>query len=138
VSRWTCPHCDREFGRANQSHVCVPGGSVDECFAGRPPWQRDVYEAVHRFVSALGPVHVDAVRVGVFLKSDRKLAEVRPMARSVSLSLVLPAAVDNPRMSRTMTISEDRVANVVKLTSVADVDDQVRAWLADAFDHATD
>jgi hypothetical protein len=46
VDRWTCPRCDREFARANQSHVCVPGCSVDECFADRPAVQRDIYDAL--------------------------------------------------------------------------------------------
>ena len=138
MSRWTCPRCDREFGRANQSHVCVPAGTVDECFAGRPQWQRDIYDALAGYVATLGPVHVDAVRVGVFLKSDRKFAEVRPKARSVSLDVVLPGTVDHPRISRTITVSEGRVAHIVKLTTVADVDETVREWLTAAYDHATD
>jgi hypothetical protein len=25
MSRWACPACDREFGRARQSHVCLSG-----------------------------------------------------------------------------------------------------------------
>src|SRR5439155_8592160 len=79
VSRWTCPHCDREFGRANQSHVCVPGNSVDECFATRPPYQREIFEVLMEYLDTLGPVHLDAVRVGVFLKRERTFAEVRPM-----------------------------------------------------------
>jgi hypothetical protein len=43
-------------------------------------------------------VHADAVRVGVFLKHERKLAEVGPMARSLSLELVLPRRVDDTRV----------------------------------------
>src|SRR5690349_8434546 len=87
VSRWTCPNCEREFGRTNQSHVCLPGNTVDESFEGRPPVQREIYELLMAHLSTLGPVHVDAVRVGLFLKSARKFAEVRPRARSLSLWL---------------------------------------------------
>jgi fatty-acyl-CoA synthase len=36
MARWTCPRCDRQFGRANQSHTCALGNTVDASFAGRP------------------------------------------------------------------------------------------------------
>jgi hypothetical protein len=137
MSRWTCPACEREFGRTHQSHVCVPGGTVDECFAGRPPVQRAIYDALMAHLDTLGPVHVDAVRVGVFLKHERKLAEVRPRARSLSLALVLPRPVDDPRIARRLPGSGGRIWHMLKLTAVADVDDRVRDWLTEAYHAAS-
>jgi hypothetical protein len=58
---------------------------------------------------------------------------VRPKARSVSLELVLPRAVDHPRVARRIRISADRTVHVVKLVTVEDVDDLVREWLTEAF-----
>jgi len=43
----------------------VLGCSVEESFAARPPVQRAIYDALMAHLSTLGPVHVDAVRVGV-------------------------------------------------------------------------
>lgn len=137
MSRWVCPNCDREFGRANQSHVCVPGCTVDECFAGRPPVQRAIYEAVLAHLATLGPVHADAVQVGVFLKTERKLAELRPRARSLALLLALPRTMAHPRISRTMRASGDSTVHLIPLTSVDDVDDELRDWLTEAYDAAT-
>jgi hypothetical protein len=138
VSRWTCPQCDREFGRARQSHVCVPGCTVEECFAPWPPVYREIYDTIMDHLAALGPLHADAVGVGVFLKSDRKLAEVRPKARSLSLALFLPRPVEHPRISRRLPASGERTVHFVKLLSPADVDEQVLAWLTESFDAATD
>ncbi|SDW63308.1 hypothetical protein SAMN05421504_1011108 [Amycolatopsis xylanica] len=132
--RWTCPACDREFSRANQSHVCVPGCTVDESFAGRAPVQRAIYEALIEHVRSLGPVHVDAVRIGVFLKNHTKFAEFRPKARCLSLELVLPRRVNEPRVFRQAEISEGRVVHTIKLTSITDVDPQLRAWLTEAYE----
>jgi hypothetical protein len=81
VTRWTCPQCDREFGSANQAHTCIPGCTVDATFAGRPAAQRAVYDAILAHLVTLGPVHEDAVGVGVLLKRDRKLAEIWPGSR---------------------------------------------------------
>lgn len=92
--RWTCPECDREFGRTRASHVCVPGTTVDAVFAGKPAYMRAVYDTILARLQASGPVHEDAVTVGVFLKAERKIAEVRPMTRIVKLHLMLPRPVE--------------------------------------------
>jgi hypothetical protein len=138
VSRWVCPACEREFGRAQQSHVCVPAWTVDDTFAGRPPAQRAIYDAIVEHLNGEGPFHEDAVRVGVFLKSERKFAEVRPKARGLWLDLVLPREIDDPRVSRRIRISADRVAHAVKLVSPAEFDERIRAWLTEAYGHASD
>jgi hypothetical protein len=59
-----------------------------------------IYDALITHLRTIGPVHEDAVTVGVFLKHERKLAEVRPMARSLSVS---GAAVSLP--GRLVTLS---------------------------------
>ena len=133
MSRWTCPACGREFGRGRQSHVCVPAGTIDDTFSGRRPVQRATFDAIMRHLDALGPVHLDAVRVGVFLKRDRKLAEVRPMARSLSLWLVAGPQASHPRATRSDRMSGDRTALVFRLTAVEDVDDALRDLLTEAF-----
>ena len=116
-----------------QSHVCVPGGTVDASFAGRPDYQRAAYDAIAAFLRGLGPVHEDAVGVGVFLKRERKLAEVRPMARSLSVELVLPRRVDDPRVVRHLPLAGGRIVHVLRLHSAEQVDDRLRDWLAEAY-----
>jgi len=137
VARWTCPRCAREFGRARQSHTCLPGNSVERTFAGRPQEQRAIYDAIMAFVATLGPVHADAVQVGVFLKADRKLAELRPKSKWLSCNVYMPRLINDPRIERSVRVSAVTVVNEVKLHTVADVDDQVQAWLTEAFDAAT-
>ena len=138
MPRWVCPHCEREFARAHQSHVCAPAGSVDDTFVASPPGMRAIYDTIHEHLCSLGPVHEDAVAVGVFLKRDRKLAEVRPRSRDVSLALFLPRAVDDPRFSRVYRAGGSRIVHVIALRDVDEVDDQVRGWLTEAYLHASD
>jgi hypothetical protein len=136
VSRWRCPACDREFGRANQGHVCVPGNSVAETFVGRPPIQREIYDAIIDHLRTLGPLHLDAVKVGVFLLNERKLAEIRPMARGLTMWLLLPFPVTDPRVRRTESAAGGRVWHVLRLTQLSDVDDELREWLTEAYELA--
>ena len=113
--------------------MCVPGGSVADCFASRPAVQREIYETVVGHLKTLGPVHVDAVQVGVFLKRASKFAELRPKSRWLSLELVLPRLLANTRISRTIPLSSTRIVHILKLTAVRDVDDELRDWLTEAY-----
>jgi hypothetical protein len=137
MERWICPHCDREFQRENQAHTCVPGCTVDQCFDRRPPVQRAIYDAIVAHLATLGPLHLDAVSVGVFLKSDRKIAEVRPRSKSVSLALIMPRTLRHARVVRTVRSSFDRRVHFFSLVAVDDVDDDLRDWLTEAYDMAT-
>jgi hypothetical protein len=113
--------------------VCLPGNSVAETFAGQRAWQRPICDAVIEHVESLGPVHVDAVGVGVFLKHQSKFAELRPMARALSLALVLPRPVEDDRFTRRLVGSANRFWHFLRLTGVAEVDEQVRGWLDEAY-----
>ncbi|MGZ4619147.1 MAG: DUF5655 domain-containing protein [Frankiaceae bacterium] len=133
MPRWVCPRCDREFGAEHQAHTCVPGCTVDDTFANSPPGQRRAYDTIMAYLQTLGPVHEDGVQVGVFLKRQRKFAEIRPMSRALSLNLVLPRTVRDSRVLRTARISSDRVVHVIRLSDATEVDEQVREWLTEAF-----
>ena len=137
MTRWICPNCEREFA-ARQAHVCVPGISVADLLARHPAWVAEVYQEVIEHLRTLGPVHEDAVNVGIFLKSDRTFAQFRPKVRSAELWFFLPEAIDHPRISRSVRTGLDRVVSLVKLTAAGEVDDEVRAWLTTAYDLNTD
>jgi hypothetical protein len=95
VPGWSCPACQRRFGRPGQSHECAPALSLEEYFATGPPHERPVFEAVMAHMRGVGPVHVEPVSVGIFLKRARTFAELRPMTRWVALSFSLPRAASH-------------------------------------------
>jgi hypothetical protein len=81
---------------------------------------------------------VDAVGVGVFLASDRKFAEVRPMARALSLDIIASQPIADPRVVRSQRIASQRVWSAIRLHGPDDVDDALKAALTLAYDDATD
>jgi len=107
--------------------------SLEEYFATGPPHERPVFEAVLAHLETLGPVHVEPVSVGIFLKRDRPFAELRPMVRWVSLSFALSRVVADPKISRRVAGSARRTHHIVRLHTPADVDDDVRAWLTESY-----
>src|SRR3954449_12360102 len=98
VARWVCPECMREFGRNKQSHECAPAMSLDEYFSTGPERERPIYEAVKAHLDTLGPVHVEPVSVGIFLKRPGRIAQLRPATKWVDLSFSLSHAVADRRI----------------------------------------
>ena len=133
MARWTCPSCEREFGRNKQSHECAPAMSLEEYFSTGPERERPIYEAVKAHLDTVGPVYVEPVSVGIFLKRERTFTQLRPMTRWVALSFSLPRRVDHPKMSRKPVDYNGRVYHVVNLTGPDDVDDRVRGSLTEAY-----
>ena len=133
---WTCPECGRLFRRAGQSHECAPAMGLEEYFATGPPWERPVFESVLAHLETIGPVHVEPVSVGIFLKRAQSFAQLRPMTRWVALSFRLPRAVRSPRMARKVVAYGPSYHHVVNLRVPEDVDDDVRQWLTEAYLHA--
>jgi hypothetical protein len=132
VPAWTCPECDRQFGRRNQSHECAPGLTLEEYFSTGPEGERPIFEAVRAHLESLGPVHVEAVQVGIFFKRGRTFVELRPKTRWIALSFVLSHRVEHDRIARRMQAG-NRTYHVVRLRDPADVDDLVRGWLTESY-----
>ncbi len=107
--------------------------SLEEYFSTGPARERPIFEAVMEHLASVGPVHVEPVSVGIFIKRARTFAELRPKTKWVALSFVLSRAVDHPRIARKMKGSGRRTYHVVNLIGPDDVDDDVGAWLTESY-----
>lgn len=132
---WTCPECGRLFGR-RQSHDCSPGLTVEEYFSTGPTHERPVYDAVMAHLATVGPVHADVVSVGIFLKNPAKFAELRPMQRWVAISFGLPRRASHRTITRKVVQYGDRWWHVANVATPADLDDDLRALLTEAYETA--
>ena len=133
MSASPCPDCGRPLGRRGQSHECVPGLTLRDYLAGQPPEFHDTYRAILAALHEIGDVVVDPVSVGILVKRRGTFCELRPRKSAVELSFKLTDEVRHPRIRRRVKSSTHRTAHFVWLASPADVDDQVRAWLAEAW-----
>jgi hypothetical protein len=136
MTGWTCPQCRRLFRRAGQSHECAPALSVEEYFSTGPAHERPVFEAVMRHLDTLGPVHVEPVSVGIFLKRAQTFAQLRPKDRWVALSFSLSRRVQHERIIRKVVRYHGRYHHVANLRTPDDLDDRLRSWLAEAYHDA--
>ena len=107
--------------------------SLEEYFSTGPPHERPIFEAVMAALEDVGPIHVEPVSVGIFLKRSRSFAELRPMQKWVALTFSLSHTVHHRLITRKVMSYGGRRYHIVNLRSPTDVDDDIRAWLIEAY-----
>ena len=107
--------------------------TLEEYFSTGPPREKPIFEAVMAHLSTLGPVHVEPVSVGIFLKHTGSIAELRPMQKWVALGMTLPHPVQHARVTRKPLAYRGRYYVVVNLRDPDDLDDEIRSWLTEAY-----
>ncbi|MFN2505997.1 MAG: DUF5655 domain-containing protein [Acidimicrobiales bacterium] len=133
MAGWSCPKCRRLFRRSGQSHECSPAMGLEEYFSTGPRHERPIFEAVMNHLDSVGPVHVEPVSVGIFLKRAQTFAQLRPKDHWVALSFSLPRCVQHERIIRKVVVDHGRYHHVANVRNPGDLDDRLRGWLMEAY-----
>jgi hypothetical protein len=109
--------------------------SLDDRLDALNPNQRAICEAILRLLPRIGDVHVEPVNVGFFLKHGPTFASLRLRRKGIRLLIMLPRPHDHPRLSysRRDVSRPGRIAHATTLQSAAEVDADVRSWLAESY-----
>jgi hypothetical protein len=107
--------------------------TVDEYFVQRPARERAIFEAVLAHLAEVGAVRVEAVQVGILFRRSRTFAELRPRRDRVVLSVLLSRRLDHSRIVKKWHGSGLRSAYFFDLRDPADVDEELRDWLTEAY-----
>ena len=129
---WRCPKCERVFANRNQTHSCgrYP---LDAHFEGKSPEIRAVFDAVHEMLKDIGPVLVLPERTRIAFQVRMSFAQLTPRRRWLDGHVVLARRLENPRFRSVQTISARNHVHVFRLTTVSEVDDELRSWLTEAY-----
>ncbi len=107
--------------------------TVEEYFSTGPPFERPVFDAVMAALVPVGPVHVEPVSVGIFLKRAQSFAQLRPMTKWVAVSFSLRRQVRHPLITRKVIPHGDRYHHVANLTGPEDLDDRLIEYITEAY-----
>lgn len=129
---WRCPECRRVFANPRQSHACGRY-TLAPHFKGKPPEIRRLFDAVRAEIRRIGPVRVLPEKTRIAFQVRMSFAQVTPRRRWLDGHLVLARRVESPRFRKVETYSPRNHLHVFRLYDVADIDDQFRAWLAEAY-----
>jgi len=104
---------------------------VEVWLADRTEAQARAAEAVLAVVKRYRGLVVEAVSVGVLVKRERTIVELRPKVRWLDLSFISTATITSRRIARSLEMKSCKFY-VVHLHDDTDVDAQLRGWLATA------
>ena len=107
--------------------------TLEEYFSTGPAREKPIFEAVMAHVSTLGPVHVEPVAVGIFLKRASTFAELRPMSKWEALSFTLPRPARHPAIRRQVIEYHGKYYHVANVGSPDDLDDALLGLLTEAY-----
>jgi hypothetical protein len=133
---WVCPSCQRTFARTRQGHECAPAMTLEEYFSTGPERERPIFEAVVAHLESLGPLIVEPVSVGIFLKKPGQVAQLRPATRWVDLTFSIRRQVRDRRIVRKPISHGPFWYHAARLVGPEDVDDVVCDWLTEAYEAA--
>src|SRR5919198_1115238 len=113
---WTCPKCKRRFTRPNQRHACGTG-ERSEVLRNRSPELVELYDALERFATSLGPVEFVTRDRYVLLRGNRIFADVVVMSDGLRLAIHLSRKVEHKLFIK---VGADRrqVTHVAKLPAM--------------------
>ena len=120
------------FANRNQSHACGRH-SLAAHFRGKPPEIRALYDAVVAAIRGIGPVRVLPEKTRIAFQVRMSFAQLTPRQRWIDGHVVLARRLENARFRKVETFSPRNHLHAFRLTSPADVDDEFRAWLAEAY-----
>jgi len=112
-----------------------PADPVDALYAGRPD-VRAIHDRLWSVISGLGDdIEVAPKKGYLSLRRRTQFAMVKPAARHLDLALVIPDAAVTPRFESAASFNA-LFTHRVRVRSVADIDDELVAWIRRAFDRA--
>ena len=113
--------------------------TLDEFFAGQEE-SRQLFEAVRGAVEAIGPVELRVGKSQVSFRRRKAFAwawrpgqYLRGKTAPLVLTLSFASRDSSPRWKQIVEPSPGRFTHHLELYSVADLDDEVRGWLRDAW-----
>jgi Domain of unknown function (DUF5655) len=107
--------------------------SLEEYFSTGPAHERPIFEAVMAHMHQVGPVHVEPVSVGIFLKRARSFAELRSMTKWVALSFSLPRPAGHKLIKRKVVNYNGRYYHVANVARPEELDGDLLGLLTEAY-----
>lgn len=101
---WTCPQCERAFGRDNQSHMCT-GALKDiwEIMEGRSDELLLAFDSLMSALLEWEPCSVGASKHSAIFTNTRAWLIVKPMSRALDLKFYMPAPMEHPLLHKVHT-----------------------------------
>jgi Domain of unknown function (DUF5655) len=130
---WVCPSCGARLVTPNLWHSCGEF-SLDALLAGSEPQVQAAAHAYVELLTTLGDVQVIPQRSRLVCVARVRFAGLYPRKRSFLAAFALRRWLDSDRIVKRESYGSRWLGHFVRLGSAEEVDDELRAWLKEAYD----
>ncbi len=102
-------------------------------FAGKDEQVQATYQRLLEVLHTLGPFQEETKKTSIHLVHRGGFAGIHPRKSYLILTLRMASCLENPRIAKSEQVSKNRYHNEVKLTSPQEVDEELLAWLKEAY-----
>lgn len=107
--------------------------TVESHFVGKEPVVRQIYDCLISKLAEIGPVVAEPKKTSIHLNNVSALAGVATRKNYLLLNIKSAQKLESPRIHKSEQVSASRYHQEVKLTSIADIDDELLEWLRAAY-----
>lgn len=115
----------------------IQGFTVNRHFEGKDPVVRKIYDRLKKAIRRFGPIVEDPKKTSIHIVNRTALAGVATRKGHLVLTIKSDRRLASPRIHRSEQASASRFHHEIKLTSPADVDEELIGWLKAAFSLST-
>ena len=130
---WHCPKCGARLVSRNLWHSCGRF-TLDALFAGSPAGVVAAARKYAQLLASLGDVQVLPQKTRLVAVARVRFAGLYPHKEHFFASFALHRWLVSPRVARTIDYGPRWRVHYVRVTSAADLDDELRAWLQESHD----
>lgn len=108
--------------------------SVSDHFTGKAPHVRAIYDRLLAMLESIGKVEEEPKKTSIHLVRETALAGIEVRKEYLLLNIKSDHPLDSPRFGKVEQLSARRYHQKLKLSSVDDVDGELKKWLKQAYD----
>ena len=123
--------------------MCRPGTTVEEFLDGAPPGSDEIVERVVAHLRSVdaeigGDLIVDPLDAKILFKHGPTFAILDRKTKWIAVGFSLRRRLESARLSRKVSDYGNKFFHVVNVTSVDQLDDELLAWLTEAYGHGVE
>lgn len=107
--------------------------TIESHFAGKEPVVRQVYDQLLARLATIGLVTAEPKKTSIHLNHVSALAGVATRKNYLLLNIKSAQPIRSPRIHKSEKVSASRYHQAIKLSQIAEIDDELIEWLRTAY-----
>ena len=131
---WTCPHCDKTFAKAHQSHQCVkvdPLSLFDNNAPHLLPLFQQLLKSTEEFCQL--KVTASAKSITLYGTAHKSFLVLQPKRQWIDIWFPLDREIDEFPVFKVQQRSKSSFMHYVRLQDAEDIEQVVLDWIAEAY-----